>query len=338
MLISKLIGIDLGTENTRFYLKKTGIVIGEPSIVAFNNKTNRIVAIGTEAKRMMARTPAHITAVRPMTGGTVGDFDMTREMFQRLLKTKNLPWSWVTEVVLGIPTNLTEVEKKSYEDLMKESGASKVYLVEQPLLAALGSGLNVYQPTAYLIVDMGAGTTGMAVVSMNGVVISRQLKIAGGHMNKEIIRAVKDEVKLHIGEPTAEEIKLTVGSIAPQDDRLEITVRGRDASSGLPREVTIKEAMVRAWLTRPVRFIVENLMGLLEETPPELVGDVYKNGIFVCGGGSLLRGIDRVIQKEVGVAVKVVEDPLNCIVRGAGMVADDLKSHTPILSGVSSSP
>lgn len=332
MTFKKTIGIDLGTDTTQVYLRGDGIVIDEPSIVAFNNRTNRIIAVGTEAKKMMSRTPTHITATRPITHGTVADFDMAREMIQRLLKNKNLPWSWATEVVLSVPTNLTEVERKSFEDLVREAGAAKVYLVEQPLLAALGSGLNIYQPTAYLIIDIGAGTTDMAVVSMNGIVVSRRLKVAGNYFTGEIIRAVREEMKLNIGEPTAEDIKIGVGTAMPHADHLDIVARGRDVSSGLPREVSVKDVQVRIWLARPLKYIMESLKDLIENTPPELVGDVYKNGIYMCGGGSLLRNIDKLIQKEIGVAVKVVEDPLRCVARGSGMIADQVAAYDHIIN------
>lgn len=335
MIFKKVIGIDLGTDTTQIYLKNQGIVVDEPSIVAFNNRSNRVIAVGSEARRMMARTPAHITASRPVLNGSVADFDMAREMIQRLLKNKNLPWSWVTEVVLGVPTNLTEVERKSFEDVVKESGASKVYVVEQPLLAALGSGLNIYYPTAYLVIDMGAGSTDMAIVSMSGIVVAKRLKIAGHYLNNEIIRAVRDELKLIIGEPTAEEIKIGVGSAIPQNERLEITVRGRDVASGLPKEISIRDTQVRNWMIRPFKFVIESLKNLIEETPPELVGDVYKNGIYMCGGISLLRGINQLINKEIGVDVRVVEDPLHCVARGAGMIADDTKAYGQLLNNTS---
>lgn len=336
MIIKKIVGIDLGTDSTRVYLKGQGIVIDEPSIVAYNNRTNRIIAVGQEAKKMMARTPAHITAIRPFVHGTVGDFDFAREMLQKLLANKNLPWSWMTEVALSIPTNLTEVERKSFEDLVRESGASRVHLVEQPLLAALGSGLNIYQPTAFFVVDIGAGTSNMAVVAMNGIVVSKRLKIAGNYFDNEIIKAVREDMKVHIGEPTAEEIKIAVGSALPQEERLQITVRGRDVTTGLPTEITIKDVQVRAWLIRSLKFILESVKDLVEETPPELAGDVHKNGVYMCGGGSLLRGIDELLRRNLGVDVRVVPDPLRCIARGAGMIADDLKAHRPILNTFSS--
>lgn len=336
MALKKIVGIDMGTDSTRVYLKGQGIVVDEPSIVAYNNRTNRIIAVGQEAKRMMARTPAHITALRPFVHGAVGDFDMAREMLQKFLQNKHMPWSWVTEVVLSVPTNLTEVERKSFEDLARESGAAKVYLVEQPLLAALGSGLNIYQPTAHLLIDIGSGTTDMAVVSMNGIVVSRRLKIAGNHFDSEIIKAVREELKLHIGEPTAEEIKNAVGSATPQDERYDIMVRGRDVASGLPKEITVKDIQVRVWLLRSLRSIVESAKDLIESTPPELVGDVYKNGAYLCGGGGLLRGIDKLLERELGVRVRIAEDALRCVARGAGMIADDLKIHQPILNSSAS--
>ena len=336
MIFKKVVGIDLGTDTTQVYMRGGGIVVDEPSITAINSRTNRIIAVGSEAKRMMSRTPTHISAVRPIVHGIIGDFDIAREMVERLLKNRKLPWSWSTEVVIGVPTNLTEVERKSFEDVVKEAGAGKVHLVEQPLLAALGSGLDIFQPTAHLIIDIGAGTTDMAVVSMNGIVVSKRLKLGGGHLNNEIIRVVREEMKLHIGEPTAEQIKIAVGSAVPQEERLDIVIRGRDVATGLPKEMSVRDVQVRAWLGRSLQAILETLMDLLQSTPPELVGDVYKNGIYMCGGGSLLRGIDELAEREVGVSVRVVEDPLRCVARGAGMIVDDLDRYTPILNTFSS--
>ncbi|MEK7086966.1 MAG: rod shape-determining protein [Patescibacteria group bacterium] len=335
MILKKTIGIDLGTDTTQIYLKGAGIVVNEPSIAAFNNRTNRIIAVGKEAKKMLSRTPTHITALRPITNGVIADFDIAKEMIQRFLKSEKLPWSWVTQMIVSVPTNLTEVERKSVEDLLRETGASRVFLVEQPLVAALGSRLNIYDPTAYLVVDIGAGTTDMAVISMNGVVVSNRLKIAGDFLNSEIIRMVREELKLDIGEPTAEEIKISAGTAIPQTERLEIAVRGRDIASGLPREAMIKDTQVRLWLSRPIKTVIEALKNLVEITPPELVGDVYKNGIYICGGGSLLRGIDQMFQKEMGVAVRVVEDPLTCVARGTGMVIENLSEHNQLLNNFS---
>lgn len=337
MSFKKIIGIDLGTDTTQIYLNGTGIIVSEPSIVAFNNRTNRIITVGSDAKKMLSRTPMHITALRPIANGVIADFDIAKEMIQRFLKTKDLPWSWVTQMVVSVPTNLTEVERKSVEDLLKEAGANKVFLIEQPIVAALGSGLDIHRPTAYLIVDIGAGTTNMAVISMNGVVVSERLKIAGDYLNSEIIKAVRDELRLDVGEPTAEDVKIAVGTVVPHGERLEISIRGRDVASGLPREILVKDTQVRTWLSRPVKSVIESLKNLVETTPPELVGDVYKNGIYLCGGGSLLRGIDQIFEKEIGVAVQIVDDPLKSVVRGTGLVLENMNEHKYLLDNFSNS-
>lgn len=337
MVFKKFIGIDLGTDNTRIYLKGKGIVVNEPSIVAYNNRTNRVVAVGRQAKAMLSRTPSHITALRPMVHGVIADFDMVKEMIQIFLKNKNLPWSWFTHVIGTVPTNLTEVERKSVVDLFKEAGAERVSLLEQPLAAAFSNQLSIYNPTAHLIVDIGAGTTDMAIISMNGIVVSRRLKIAGDHFNQEIMKGVKEELNLNIGEPTAEEIKLAVGTAVPHSgERLEITVRGRDVTSGLPKEMVVKDSQVRTWLTPSLRSIMEALKDLIEITPPELVGDIYKNGIYLCGGGSLLRGIDELVKKEIGVVVSIVNEPLTCVARGSGVVAEDIKKYEHLLDNFGS--
>lgn len=337
MVFKKVIGIDLGTDTIRVYLKGTGIILAEPSIVAFNNRTNRVVAVGSEAKRMLSRTPTHVTALRPMVNGVIGDFDMAKEMIQHVLKNEKLPWSWFTETIVSVPTNLTEVERKSVEDLLKEVGVSKVHLLEQPIAAALGSHLDINQPTAYLIVDIGAGTSGMAIISMNGIVVSKRLKIAGDYLNQEILKGIKEEMKLHIGEPTAEEVKIAVGAAISQTERLEIVIRGRDAANGLPRETVIKDTQVRYWLTRPLKLVVEALKELIDVAPPELVGDIYKNGIYLCGGGSLLRGIDQLFKKEIGVDVHLVDEPLLCVSRGSGLIAENVETYQNLLDNFSSS-
>lgn len=327
----KYLGLDLGTDTTLIYLKGRGVILTEPSIVALNNRTNRVVAIGSEAKKMLSRTPIHINAVRPIIHGVIADFEMAKEMLIRFLKIEKIPWSWLTETIVSVPTNLTEVERKSVEDLLKEAGASKVYLIEQPLAAAVGSRLEINQPTAYMLVDIGAGTTDMAVVSMNGVVVSNRLKIAGDHLNEEIIKAVKEDFKLNIGYPTAEEIKIAVGSAVPINERLEIDVRGRDVVSGLPREIIIKDNQVRTWLNRSLKQLIEGAKELIEVTPAELVGDIYKNGVYLCGGGSLLRCVDQLFQRELGVNVRVVEEPLSCVARGTGLVAEKFKEYRHLL-------
>ena len=336
MVIRKTIGLDLGTDTTQIYLEGKGIVLNEPSIVAYNNRTNRAVAHGIEAKKMLSRTPSHITALRPIVHGVIADFDMAKEMLERSLRSESIPKSLTTRMVASVPTNLTEVERKSVEDLLKESGAGTVHLVEQPLAAALGSRLDIHYPTAYLIVDMGAGTTDMAIISLNGIVVSKRLKIGGDFLNQEIMRAVRDEMKLNIGEPTAEEIKLSVGSAVPIGERLEVLVRGRDVVSGLPRELSIKDTQVRTWISRPLKNIVEALKDLIEIAPPELVGDIYKNGIYLCGGGSLLRGVHQLLEKELGVAVWTVDEPLTSIARGTGLITEQVDKYKSLLNNFSS--
>lgn len=328
----KVLGIDLGTDTTQVYLKGVGLVVNEPSIVAFNNRTNRVVAVGHEAKKMLARTPAHVTALRPVMNGIIADFDMAREMLERFLAREKFPWSWMTEAVVSVPTNLTEVERKSVEDLLREVGASPVHLIEQPLAAAFGIRLAVGEPTAFLIVDIGAGTTDAAILSLSGIVVSRRLKVAGDALNAEIIRGMREEFKLAIGEPTAEEIKLAVGSVVPSGERLEVVVRGRDVTTGLPREITVRDPQVRLWLVRPIRIIVDALKDMIEAAPPELAGDIYKNGMYLCGGGALLRGVGELLAKEIGVRVLLVEDPLTCVVRGVGVVAEHPEAHAHLLN------
>lgn len=335
MLIKKTIGIDLGTDTTQIYLNGKGIVVNEPSIVTYNTKTSRVISVGAESKKMISRTPAHVLVERPVIHGVVADFDMAKEMTQRFLKKNQIPWSWTTKVVAGVPTNLTEVERKSVEDLFKEVGAGSVFLVEQPLAAALGSRLEVSEPTAYLIIDIGAGTTDMAVISLNGVVTSRRIKVGGNYFNNEIIRGIREELKLSIGEPTAEEMKIIAGSAVALGEKFEATVRGMDITSGLPREVLVKDSQIRSWISPSLKIINETIRDLIENTPSELVGDVYKNGVYLVGGGALLRGIDHFVQKEVGVSAHIVEDPLSCVARGLGVVAENLREYKHILNNFS---
>lgn len=332
----KDIGIDLGTANTLIYVRGQGLVVNEPSIVAFNNRLNRVVAIGREAKKMLNRTPSHISAVRPLANGVISDFEMTQEMVKRFLKMIAPQILGYARVVVGVPTNLTEVERKSVEDAVMGSGAASVYLIAQPVAAALGANLDISEPNAKMIIDIGGGTTDIAVISLDGLVRASRLKIAGDKFDEDIIRFMRDEFKLVIGEPTAEEIKIAVGSVLPRGEKLEIAARGRDLTTGLPREILVKDSQIRLALQRSIRSIIDATKEVIENTPPELVGDIYRNGIYLCGGGSLLRGIDELINKETGVAVKVVDDPLTCVLRGTGLVADNFdhyKGLLDILSG-----
>ena len=329
-IFQKNIGIDLGTANTRVYLANKGIVLNEPSIVAFNNRTNRIISVGQEARKMFSRTPAHISAIKPLIHGVISDFDITQEMIRQFFK-KTMPWSLATRIIVSIPTNLTEVEQKSVEDIFKNAGASSVFLVPQPVAAALGSRLEINEPTARLIVDIGAGVTGVAILSLNGLVVSERLKVAGDQFDEDIIKFIRDEFKLIIGEPTAEEIKIGVGSAVPQSEKLEVVARGRDLSSGLPKEIIIKDSQIRVALHRSLQALVETIKKVIETAPAELVGDIYKNGLYLCGGGSLLRGIDEFFRKEIAVNVQIVDDPLTCLVRGTGLIAENFDQYRDLL-------
>lgn len=330
--IFKDIGIDLGTSNSLVYLKRRGVIINEPTVAAVNVKTNQILAVGEEAKKMIGRTPSHISVVRPLVGGVISDFEMTEEYLRHLLKqSRTGPMLSYRRAILAIPDNLTEVERKSVEDAALNAGCSRVYLVEAPLAAALGADLPIGEPTASLIVDIGGGTTDIAVISMGGTVVSRTLKVAGDKFNDDIIRFVREEFRLAIGEPTAEFAKMAVGSAVPLDERLEVPIRGRDFANGLPTEVGIKSSHIRQALQKSLHAITEALHEVIESTPPELVGDVLKQGIYICGGGALLRGLDQLIRKETSVDVRVVDDPLTCVARGLGRVVDEFDKHKDFL-------
>ncbi len=326
--IFKDIGIDLGTANSLIYLKHKGIVVNEPSVAAMNVKTNYILAVGDEAKKMLGRVPPHINVVRPLVAGVISDFEMTEEMLRHLLRRPSASgMTSYRRAVLAIPNNLTEVERKSVEDAPLNAGCAKGYLVESTTAAALGAGLPISQPEASLIVDIGGGTSDIAVISLGGTVVSRTLKIAGDKFNEDIMRFAHEEFHLAIGEPSAEYAKITVGSAIPLDERLEVIIRGRDMTSGLPREIVMKNTHVRAAIAKSLRAIVDSVREVIEETPPELTGDILKNGITLCGGGALLRGLDQLLEKELGVKVTVADDPLTCVARGLGQMVDDFDAH-----------
>jgi rod shape-determining protein MreB len=330
--VFKDIGIDLGTANSLIYLKHKGIVVNEPSVAAINTKTNHVLAVGDEAKKMLGRVPPHINVVRPLVNGVISDFEMTEEMLRHLLsRPKASPIMSYRRAIIAIPNNLTEVERKSVEDAALNAGCSKVYLVESPTAAALGAGLPIMTPSASMIIDIGGGTTDIAVISLGGTVVSRTLKVAGDKFNEDIIRYVRDEFHLAIGEPTAEFAKIAVGSAIPLDERMEVPIRGRDYTTGLPREVGMKNNHVRMAISKSLRQIIDSVHEVIEETPPELAGDVLRGGIVMCGGGALLRGLDELLEKETGVTVTVADDPLTCVVRGLGQMVDDFDAHRELL-------
>ncbi|MBI2640610.1 MAG: rod shape-determining protein [Candidatus Sungbacteria bacterium] len=335
---SQDVGIDLGTAITLVYVRGRGIVINEPSVVAVNQKTGQLVAIGAEAKRMVGRTPAYITAVRPLVGGVVSDFEVTEEMlkyFIRKVHEETFSLFARPRVVIGIPSGVTEVEKRAVEDAAKNAGAREVYLVEQPMAAAIGIRLPVQEAVGSMVVDIGGGTTDIAVISLGGIVVSRALKVAGDKFNDDIIRFARDEFKLLIGERTAEDIKIAIGSAYELPDLMEATMRGRDLVTGLPKEVVVDDADIRRALRHSINVLVNAIKATVEETPPELVADIMHRGIMLVGGGSLLRGLDHLISEETKIPAKVAEDPLTAVVRGTGIILEDIDSLREVLVSTS---
>lgn len=331
------VGIDLGTANTLVYVRGRGIVINEPSVVAVNQKTGQIVAIGNEAKRMVGRTPAQIVATRPLVAGVVSDFEATEEMLKHFIKKVHEQTSSFfvrPRVVIGIPSGVTEVEKRAVEDAAKHAGAREVYLVEEPMAAAIGVRLPVQEAIGSMIVDIGGGTTDIAVISLGGIVVSRDLRIAGDKLNEDIIRFAREEFKLLLGERTAEDIKIAVGSAHELSEPLEATMRGRDLITGLPKEITVDDADIRRAMRHSINILVNTIKAVVEETPPELVADVMHRGIILVGGGSLLRGLDRLIQTETHIPVRVAEDPLSAVVRGTGIILEDVDSLKEVLVNI----
>jgi len=334
-LFSRDIGIDLGTANTLVYVRGSGIVINEPSVVAVNQKTGQIVAIGTEAKRMVGRTPAQIVATRPLVAGVVSDFEVTEEMLKYFIRNVHeRTWTFFARprVVIGIPSGVTEVEKRAVEDAARNAGAREVYLVEEPMAAAVGVRLPVQEAVGSLIVDIGGGTTDIAVISLGGIVVSKNLKIAGDKLNEDIIRFARDEFKLLLGDRTAEDIKIAIGSAYELPEPLEATMRGRDLVTGLPKELIVDDGDIRRAMRHSINVLVNAVKSAVEETPPELVADIMHRGIILVGGGSLLRGLDHLIQEETKIPVRVAEDPLTAVVRGTGIILEDIDSLKEVLA------
>lgn len=323
---SKDLGIDLGTANTLVFVKEKGIVINEPSIVAINTRTEQILAVGRSAKDMLGKTPPHIITVRPLQKGVISDFEVTEKMLKYFIdKVHEETFTIVPRprVVIGVPLEITEVERKAVEDAALSAGARQVLLVEEPILAALGGRIPITEANGHMIVDIGGGTTEIAVISLAGVVTWKALSIAGDEFTKSIIQYARDAFNLLLGERVAEEVKIRIGSAAQPREPMEISMRGRDLISGLPKEIIVNDSQIRESLYRSIRMIVENIKAALEVTPPELVADIYEQGIILTGGGALLRGFDEVIAKETAIPVRIIEDPLTAVARGAGALLDD---------------
>lgn len=335
---SKDIGIDLGTANTLVYVKGKGIVINEPSVVALNIKTKQILAIGNDAKRMVGRTPPHIVATRPLVDGVISDFEITEQMLRYFIdKVHQKTYSFLRRprVVIGIPSGVTEVEKRAVQDAALNAGARMAFLIEEPMAAAVGSRLPVQDAAGSMIVDIGGGTAEIAVISLGGVVISRSIRIAGDKLNESIIQYARDKFNLLLGERTAEEVKIRIGSAYPLAEKMETAMRGRDLVTGLPKEVIVNDTQIREALAHPVRIIVNHIKSAVEETPPELVADLMQRGITLAGGGALLRGLDVLIHEATQMPVHVADDPLTSVCRGTGVVVEDLESLKDVLVNTS---
>ncbi|OGY79000.1 MAG: rod shape-determining protein [Candidatus Kerfeldbacteria bacterium RIFCSPHIGHO2_02_FULL_42_14] len=323
---SKDLGIDLGTANTLVYVKDKGIVINEPSVVAINERTGQILAVGQEAKTMIGRTPAHIIASRPLHDGVVSDFEVAEKMLKHFIeKVHRETFALLPRprVVIGIPLGVTEVERKAVEDAVLNAGARQVFLIEEPMAAAIGARLPVQDATGSMVVDIGGGTTEIAVLALGGVVTWKSLRLAGDELNRNIMNYTRDKFNLLLGERTAEDVKISIGAAYEDVEMLETKMRGRDVITGLPREVTITSDHVREALAKSIRLFCDTIKDTVEETPPELVADVYERGILLTGGGALIRGLDVRIQKEMQIPVRVAEDPLTCVVRGTGRVLEN---------------
>ncbi len=330
----KNVGIDLGTVNSLIYFQGRGIVVNEPTLVAINVRTNQILAIGHEAKKMLDRTPTHISLIKPLMAGVISDFETTEEILKYFLGKAN-EGSFISRyrlAAISVPTNLTEVERKSVEDAGISAGVSKVLLVEEPIAAAIGARLPVEEPTANMVIDIGGGTAEIAIISVGGTVISKSLKTAGQKFNEDIIRFVREEFKLLIGEPTAEDLKIHIGSAMNADEKMEMPARGRDVATGLPKEILVRGNQIRFAIHKSLKTLVDEIKTVIEEAPPELVGDILGRGIHLSGGGSLLKGLDKYIEKEINVKTDVVDDPLTCVVRGLGIIVENLSKYELILS------
>jgi rod shape-determining protein MreB len=332
--ISEDIAIDLGTANSLVYVRGRGIVITEPSVVAVNQKTGQVLAIGQEAKKMVGRTPAYIVATRPLVSGVVSDFEVTEQMLRYFIEKAHKKKFFLNprpRVIVGIPCGVTEVEKKAVCDATKNAGAREVFLVEEPMAAAIGARLPVQEAGGHFVVDIGGGTTEVAVISLGGIVISKSLRVAGDKLNEDIIQYAQEEYKLLIGERTAESIKIGLGSAYPLKEKRELPMRGRNLVTGLPEEISVSDEDIRRAMEKSVKQIVSEIKTAIEETPPELLADVMASGIYFAGGGALLRGLDTLVQKETKIPTKIIEDPMTAVVRGAGLVLENLDELSEVL-------
>ncbi len=318
------LGIDLGTANIVVYLRGKGIVLREPSVVAISTKNKKVLAVGEEARLMLGRTPGHIVAIRPLSDGVIADYTTTEKMLEYLIaKVCGKRRFLKPRVLVCVPSGVTSVERRAVIQAAKEAGAGEAYTIEEPMAAAIGAGLPISMPGGNMVVDIGGGTTDVAVISLEGIVISRSVRVGGNKMDEVITRYIRAQYNLMIGERTAEEIKIKVGSAYPLEQELEMEVRGRDLIAGLPKTITVTSEEIRDALQEPINAIVERVRSVLEETPPELAADIIERGITLTGGGALLRGMDKLLESVTNIRVQVAEDPLSCVAIGTGRALEE---------------
>ncbi len=332
-LFSHDIGIDLGTANTLVYLRGSGIVVNEPSVVAINQKTGQVVAIGTEARAMLGRTPGHILAIKPLVDGVISDFEITEEMLSYLLNRAIVGSKKVLSprVVVGVPSGITNVEIRAVRDATANAGAGEVHIIEEPMAAAIGMRLPIREPVGNMVIDIGGGTSDIAIISLGGVVRSKNLRIAGDKFNSDIVAHVRNQFKVLLGEKTAEMIKTSIGSVLPTHAPLEMPVRGRDLVSGLPKEIILTDTDIRDALSQSVESIIEAIREVLESTPPDILSDIMNRGVYLSGGGALVKGLPELVESEINIPVHIALDPLTAVARGTGIILEDLKSFENIL-------
>lgn len=335
-MFNKDMGIDLGTANTLVFVKGKGIVVNEPSVVAIKERTNEVLAVGDEAKQMIGRTPGNIIAIRPLKDGVIADFDTTSAMLRYFIGKayKQTLFGSKPRVIVCVPSGVTSVEKRAVEEATEKAGAKKAFIMEEPMAAAIGAHLRVEDPAGNMVVDIGGGTTDVAVISLGGIVASRSLRIAGDEFDEYIVSYVKREYNLMIGERTAEQIKISIGVAYPVGEEESMEIRGRDLVTGLPKVITITSKEVTEAIKEPVNSIIEAIKLTLEKTPPELAADIMESGIMLTGGGALLRGLDTLINLETGMPVNIAEDPLDCVAKGTGYALENIEKWSSVFSEV----
>lgn len=327
------VGIDLGTANTLVYAEGKGVIINEPSVVAINQKTNQVVAVGNQAKIMLGKTPSHISAIRPLVDGVISDFEVTEEMLAYFIKKtiEVLKVSSLQSVVIGVPYGVTNVERRAVRDAAYNAGARYVYIIEEPVAAAIGIGLPIKEAQGNMIIDIGGGTADIAIISLSGIVRGKNLKIAGDRFNTDIISYIRNEFKVLVGEKSAEQLKIELSNIIPSDPVRESTIRGRDLVSGLPKEIVVTEEDIHDAIHISADSLFESVKEVLESTPPEVLSDIMEHGIYLTGGGALIRGLDEALSEYLGIRVVVAEDPLTAVVRGTGIIASNIEHYRDII-------